>query len=212
METDWRTALAHYDSLCQDVQLEQEMTTLDDATVAQMSADEFYTFLHDRYFVWKYTAKNRLASTRKYLQTYREQNDLSTLGKIKDALFSCDRGDARAMLHVACSIRGLGTAGASGLLAVLFPEEYGTADQFLVLSLCKINRLPELDAVSKMKPAKLSLQDGVILEGILRRKADHLNHLFQTDFWTPRKIDMILWSFGRKRDMRFSIDSINRTD
>ena len=28
-------------------------------------------------------------------------------------------------------------------------------------------------------------------------KANELNQRFDTDFWTPRKIDMVLWSIGR---------------
>jgi hypothetical protein len=40
-------------------------------------------------------------------------------------------------------IRGLGIAGASGLLSVLFPEYFGTVDQFVVMSLLCINGLKE---------------------------------------------------------------------
>ncbi len=31
---------------------------------------------------------------------------------------------------------------------------------------------------------------------ILRRKADELNIQNKTDFWTPGKVDMALWSYG----------------
>ena len=48
-----------------------------------------------------------------------------------------------------------------------------------------------------MNPESLTNNDGVILVEIMREKAEELNRNFNTDFWTPRKIDMILWSFGR---------------
>ncbi len=31
---------------------------------------------------------------------------------------------------------------------------------------------------------------------IMREKAQELNDIFGTHEWTPRKIDMILWTFG----------------
>jgi hypothetical protein len=43
-----------------------------------------------------------------------------------------------------------------------------------------------------MKPANLTLVDGVILTKILRRKAAELGH-----GWTPRKVDAALWGVGK---------------
>jgi hypothetical protein len=45
-----------------------------------------------------------------------------------------------------------------------------------------------------MNPDNLSLINGMVLINIMFRKAKENNEIFGTDFWTPRKIDMILWS------------------
>lgn len=72
-----------------------------------------------------------------------------------------------------------------------------TVDQFVVLALLTIDDLPEHEYLGKMNPALLSLKDGVLLEEIMRQKALELNQKFQTDRWTPRKIDMVLWAYDR---------------
>ena len=57
--------------------------------------------------------------------------------------------------------------------------------------------LPERERLDHMNPESLSLQDGVILIRIMKQKADELNNLFKTNYWTPRKIDIILWAIER---------------
>ena len=58
------------------------------------------------------------------------------------------------MFKITIQIHGLGTAGVSGLLAVLFPEHYGTIDQFVVYALRKLE-LPEQSVLEKMNPEKM---------------------------------------------------------
>ena len=89
---------------------------------------------------------------------------------------------------------GLGPAGASGLLALLFPARFGTVDQFVVGALRRVRCLPERDQLERMKPESLTIAHGVVLIEIMRRKAVSLNELFNTSGWTPRKIDKILWA------------------
>lgn len=173
------------------------MEELEPETVEQMSASEFYYFLHDKYFVWKYTAKNRLATTRSHLRKYLNGDQLHQLEQIHNQIFSTDRDNTSGMLTSVSGIKGLGIAGASGLLSILFPEQYGTVDQFVVLALLTIDELPEHNRLKKMKPGILSLKDGVLLEEIMRKKSSELNKKFQTNRWTPRKIDMVLWAYGR---------------
>ena len=45
-----------------------------------------------------------------------------------------------------------------------------------------------------MNKNNITLKNGVILISIYRQKANELNIKFNTNFWTPRKIDMILWA------------------
>ena len=196
-ELDWEKALDHYYEIYRNIELETFLAKLKPETVEQMSANEFYQFLYDKYFVWKYTAKNRLATTRNNLKKYLDNNELNKLREIQSKIFSINKSNTYDMLYTVTRIKGLGVAGSSGLLSVLFPEQYGTVDQFVVQALLTIDQLPENDSLSYMKPKSLSLEDGVILEEILRNKALELNQKFQTDKWTPRKIDMILWSYGR---------------
>ena len=198
-ETDWKRALRHYYTLLgpEAKELNEYIVNIKVTEIKNLSAPDFYSFLYDRYFVWKYTQKNRLANTRKYLKTYLTDNKLSELADIQYRLFNAEHSDIKNCLCIASEIHGLGIPGASGLLAVLFPKDFGTVDQFVVKSLKVIDGLHYADDIIKINPDYLKIKDGVILIETLKSKACDLNKKFNTDFWTPRKIDMILWSYGR---------------
>lgn len=198
-EAAWHEALEHYYDLlnAKARELDRFMESIDANDIARLPAAEFYDFLHERYFVWKYTAKNRLATTRRSLRRYVEENKLYELEDIQKRLFSVDREDIGTCLRIASEIRGLGPAGASGLLAILFPEKFGTVDQFVVKALRGVTGLSHEAELAKMKPQSLKIDESALLIKILREKANKLNQDFNTDFWTPRKIDMVLWASGR---------------
>ena len=198
-EKQWQEALDAYYFMLRPEQrdIENYINNIDTETIKCLDENEFYDFLYNKYFVWKYTAKNRLATTRKCLEKYIHNNELLKLKDIQTRIFSIPKDDVGKCLGAACEIYGLGTAGASGLLAILFPANFGTVDQFVVRRLQEINH-PVYDAeLNKMNPEGLKNKDGIILVEIMKEKAKELNKKFNTDFWTPRKIDMILWSFGR---------------
>ncbi len=198
-EDSWDDALEHYYELIPDknMPLENELAAIRPEQVESMTAEEFYYFLHDKYFVWKYTQKNRLATTRMHLEKYITEDRLHELKAIKEDLFSAALDDAEECLSIVSKIRGLGPAGASGLLAILFPHYFGTVDQFVVKALLKVEKLRERNIVERMKPESLTISDASVLVGILRKQARYLNTHFQTDDWTPRKIDMVLWAIER---------------
>lgn len=198
-ETDWKRALWHYYTLLgpEAKELNEYIVNIKVKEIETLSAPDFYNFLYNHYFVWKYTQKNRLATTRKHLKTYLTDNKLSELANIQHRLFNAEHSDIKNCLSIASEIHGLGIAGASGLLAVLFPKDFGTVDQFVVKSLKVIDGLRYADNIIKINPDSLKIKDGVILIETLKSKACDLNRKFNTDFWTPRKIDMILWSYGR---------------
>jgi hypothetical protein len=173
------------------------MDRLDVNIIKAMTPQAWYEFLLDKYFRWKFTALNRYASTTKSLRSYETNSMLQALHAIKDRLFTVDKDDIQQSLIVATSIEGLGTAGASGLLAILFPAYFGTVDQFVVNGLAEIPELPERGLIAAMKPESLKVSDGVILIRIMRQKAVELNRVFSTSKWTPRKLDMILWTCSR---------------
>lgn len=101
-----------------------------------------------------------------------------------------------AAIEVAIQIPGLGTAGASGLLALLYPESFGTVDQFVVKALREVPSLPEAVPLATMNPQGLTAVDGEVLVKIMRRQGVVLSDAFGA-LWTPRAVDKVLWTYGR---------------
>jgi hypothetical protein len=196
-EKQWRDALASYwqnPSVKRNLEIERFIDRLDVESVRNADAESWLAFLRV-YFRWKFTGNyvgKRLAGL--------EDIHPERLLRIKNLLFSSDPKDPRKALERARYINGLGSAGASGLLAVLFPKWFGTVDRFVVKALLEIPTLPERPKLQRMIPENLTNDNAVLLIEILRRKAAELNELFDSDEWTPRKIDMILWNFrdGRR--------------
>jgi len=178
--------------------IEKEFDSFDANTVQKMDENEWYDFLKNKYFYWKYTAPNRYKTTTIQLEKYLGPEDnLDKLFLIKQKLFQFDKEDIETGLKTAQQIRGLGTAGASGLLAVLFPNYFATVDQFVVKALCEVKLLPEKEVIKGMNPEQLTIKDGVILTSIMRNKANELNENFSSNQWTPRKVDIVLWVSSR---------------
>ena len=195
-EEMWQSALKSYWDRFNDDQykLEKEIEAVEASNVSTLSVHEFYDFLYQQYYPWKFTNKLFLSRNRKHLEKYLFDNELDRLARIQKRLFNLNFEDIKECLAVASGINGLGTAGASGLLAILYPEQFGTVDKFVVYSLLTIDGLKEKDTISSMNPEALTLNNGVVLIEIMRRKADELNRRFNTTYWTPRKIDMVLWA------------------
>ena len=198
-EQEWKYALEKYFDLVKssNVEIEKELDNLDSETVKNMTVDEFYNFLHDKYFVWKYTQANRLRTTRNSLVKYLEDDNIVELEEIHNLIFKYNPENISNLLRTTHRIKGLGVAGASGLLSLLFPRYFGTVDQFVVQRLLEIENLKEHSLLEKMKQDNLTEKDGTILIEIMREKANELNEKFKTSEWTPRKIDKILWSIDR---------------
>jgi hypothetical protein len=196
-EVEWNKALEKYWKFVksENVALEEKMDNLDPVEISNLTSEEFYYFLHDEYFVWKFTRKNYLKANLKHLQKYLIENRMDDLDKIKKNLFAFDLDNIKQGLEIASSIKGLGIAGASGLLALLFPKSFGTVDQFVSLNLLSIDNFSQNDLLLSMNPENIKLKDGVELIKILKGKADELNKVNNTDKWTPRKIDKALWGY-----------------
>lgn len=209
-EKPWQDALKRYWERIKPENREHEefMQALGAEGASKLGAREWYEFLLNRYFRWKYTQSNLLATTTKRFRTYEDEGKLDYLYSITRKLFTFNRAQIGTGLKIALDIRGLGPAGASGLLANLFPKLFGTAVQFVVKGLCEVKSLPERSKLLAMLPHSDILTDGdaMLLIDIMRRKARELNDLFETDKWTPRKIDMILWA-ARKEDSSCDLDA-----
>ncbi len=195
-ESEWKKALAYYYDLvpADAKELDKNMENLNVTEIKNLSVEEFFMFLHDEYFVWKYTAKNRLATTRRNLVKYVSEDKMSELSDIHKRLFELDTDDIRKSFRTAGEIKGLSLSGASSLLSILFPEKFGTVEKYTAEALVKVSDAEEIKAID---PDNLKVKDAVLLEEIMRDKAKELNENFKTSFWTPRKIDMILWSMER---------------
>ena len=196
---EWLRALERYWEFVRpaNLELERSMESLDLETIRQLDSKGWYDFLLNQYFPWKYTALNRRATTTKWLRQYAEEGRLDELHVIMKRLLQLNTQDILQGLRTAIEIKGLGTAGASGLLALLYPKNFGTVDQFAVKALRAVRGLSEARDVARMNPDSLSLRDAVLLISIMRRKAEENNRLFGTSDWTPRKIDKVLWTYGR---------------
>jgi len=182
------------------LEVEREMEHLDREWVRRMSPPDFYRWLHDRYFFWKYTQAKRLATTRRALeQGAKADPGLSRLADIHRRLFAVRPDRVEEALRVATAIPGLGVAGASGLLALLFPDWFGTVDRFVVAALHNVRDLPERALIDALydrvvdRGRALKEEDGALLIRIMQRQAAALNARFHSTYWTPRKVDMALW-------------------
>lgn len=191
-EPEWKNALVrYYDKLSADIrELDKSIENLNADEIKNLSVEEFFMFLHDEYFVWKYIDKRHLSVTRKNLVKYVSEDNLAELADVHKRLFEIDFNDIRKCFKTAGEIKGLSLSGASCLLSVLFPEKFGAVDKYTANVLIRVFGEEDLS----IDPENLKLGDAVLLEEIIRDKAEELNKKFNTDFWTPRKIDMILWS------------------
>lgn len=194
----WEHALEHYWDFVKPthVELERSLDALDLNRLHDMDAQGWYDFLRKEYFCWKYTAPNRYKTTTRQLQRYADESSLDELHQIKERLLALNPADTRRGLETGCEIRGLGTAGASGLLALMYPDAFGTVDQFVVKALRQVGGLPEAAILERMNPERLTPKAGAVLVSIMQRKASDNNLSFGTHVWTPRKVDKVLWTYG----------------
>jgi hypothetical protein len=114
--------------LPQNLDLERSLDALDVERIRQLDARGWYDFLSAEYFRWKYTAPNRYVTTTRRLKRYVDNARLNDLDQIRRRLLTLDTDDIRSGLKVASAIHGLGTAGASSLLALMYPQQFGTVD------------------------------------------------------------------------------------
>jgi len=195
-EIDWNEALKNYWKYVRpsNLLLEEKLQNLDLNHISNLDEKGWFDFLHEEYFRWKYTAPNRYITTTNSLKKYEFFNELDRLFDVKQRLMSLDKSDIKTGLTIAQEIHGLGIAGASGLLSLLYPQYFATVDQFVVKALLNISNLPEVNKLKLINSENLKLKDGILLIDILRRKAKENNETFNCSRWTPRKIDMVLWA------------------
>ena len=194
-ESEWNELFKKYWDLVNvdNIQVEHELNRLSIDSIACMNKEKWYEFLYNKYFIWKYTAKNRLATTRAQLKKYNDSGLLGDLDIIRKKIISLDTEDIKGSLSIACEIKGLGIAGASGLLSLIYPKKFATVDQFVVKALLDVEEQKE--KIVNMNPENLTINNGVTLTNIMREKSTIMNETFDTQFWTPRTLEMALWAY-----------------
>ena len=150
-ENTWINALEHYWDILNtnQIEIEKYMNEINADYIRDLSTEEFFDFLHDKYFVWKYTQKNRLSRLLNILEKYKSNNEMHKLESIHKRIFTTPKSNIEKCIEVTIEIDGLGTAGATGLLSILFPEHFSTVDQFVVKRLCEINDINYKEQLKK---------------------------------------------------------------
>jgi hypothetical protein len=193
----WDAALAHF----RNNELDQRLGTLDLDRLRHMDARGWHDFLGVE-FLHRIDASAGLHSrTIRSLRAFGDRRGIEVLDEYRKRLLTLDPTDITAALKVAAAIPGFGITGGSGLLSLLYPGEFGTIDKFLVKALRDVEGLPEAVAVARMEPRRMYIRDGVILIGILRRKAAELRSVFGTP-WTPCMVSDVLRTVGRGKMVR----------
>ena len=155
----WDAALKRYWLFVQpgNLALEQKLDQLDLNRIRELDAQGWYDFLRTEYFVWKYAGSRWLKQNLAYLERhYTDPQGSETLDSVRQRLLGIDPSDIRGGLSAKHKIRGLGTAGASGLLSLMYPATFATVDQFVVKALMDVSGLPEAASLARMKPDDLT--------------------------------------------------------
>lgn len=96
----------------------------------------------------------------------------------------------------------------SGLLAVLFPDYYGTIDRFVIRSLQQIDGMQEHQRILNINQSAPTIDDGIFLIELMAQKATELNKLFNKNRWRPRDIDKVLWAL-REDEKALHFNGVN---
>lgn len=183
---------------CDRMEIEKSFNNLNIEDISRLNKIQWYKFLREKYYYWKYTVELYYRRNIGYLDLHVINKGLNDLFTIKRKIVNNNCSDIRSNLLVAKSIGGLGVAGASGLLAVLHPSHYATVDQFVVKTLQGFSSLRYDKEIQDTNPKDISLRKGVYIINLLRNKARELNKSFESNTWTPRRLDMVLWQYNRK--------------
>lgn len=194
----WKDAEEEYSKRINQVakKIEKKFEQMTTEEILGLSPDEFYIFLRDMYFPWKFTGiylKPRLENLKtienKQTQIKDVIDDLKELQKrIADKKELNDDDMSNAIRNLQ-KIPGIGLSAATGLLSILFPTHFGTINKHVRINLKKVGcKISEQDCIN------ISVKNAIKMEKILIEKAKKLNTDMNTDYWTPRRLDKILWS------------------
>jgi hypothetical protein len=167
------------------------------ARLARMSAAEFYDFLRDRYFLSRFVAPSQGAAAVKALTRHLAEGSMAQVEMARQRLVNRvydSKAEAIAMLMGKHGgIHGLTVAGSSGLLALLYPEEFAPVDAAVAKALRQVGVFES----DKPNLKDMSLADAERMIEILRTKALELNRAFGVNHWTPLRVARALTAKAR---------------
>ena len=107
--TAWEQALQRYWDFVQprNFELEEALDSLSLERIHNFNPQDWYDFLHNEYFRWKYTAPNRYVTTTIQLRKYIDNYELDELENLRQQILSLDLNNVRKALKTAIKIRGL---------------------------------------------------------------------------------------------------------
>lgn len=193
----------------QKMALEEEMAKLSSQLMAELTDEAWRSFLATKYIPWKHQPGQFWRSKQtKFLSRYASREQLALLATIKNRIFACDPEKTRELLKIVDEIHQFGIPSGSGLLSLLFPSHFGTVDRFVIQSLQRIQKFKDDTKIQRLDPEDISLDDAVHAISVMRVKALENNNLFGTDYWTARRIDMVLY-ITREPKNRTGIEKSN---
>ena len=119
----WQHALDRYCKYIKPthLELEREMDTLRPDDVRYLDADQWYDWLLKKYFVWKYTAPNRYATTTGHLKRQATDAGRHHLLTIRDRVLSCENASIGDALRCRDRVQGTWSGGRVGPVGPAIP-------------------------------------------------------------------------------------------
>ena len=196
VERKWEDLQACYwevESVKKHMCLEQELNN--SKHVEQLIKNDFKSFILNKYIPWKYTDCRWTLRYEEKLKSWKGADKFAEdILDYEERLKHTNNYEERILqegIELRNELYGIGVAGITGLLSLLIPEVFGTVDKYVAKSMMA------LGLIEVKNPSNIKIKEAKDMEMIMIKKAKELNYRFNVDIWTPRKVDMILWSYGR---------------
>ena len=196
-ETDWEDALEWTNHQTEvkmsNTEIGQKLSRMTTDDFRKMNGQDFYRFLVGDYARWKYTDGRIRSRVQHAIEEFHQRYTDLEFNKILEGIFVIDPDDIYLHLTNITRITGIGVAGASGILALVLPQYFGTVDRFAVENLQKVYDENSFygKKLHKMNPQHISVYDAVTVIRIYREKAEEVTKIYRRVV-TPREIDMVL--------------------
>jgi hypothetical protein len=167
------------------------------------SRDEFTDFLRNGVYPWKGDHQS-VPGWQRSLDKY-NQDVPGGLDVIRKALPRVTGNESPAQsLKRLTPVGGMGIPVASACLALLYPERFGTVDRFTLRAFRTLDGNPVFDGFRRWvddpdtylnqqdNPQALHIAGLMIL--LYRDKARELTATDPADGWTPRQVEMVVWT------------------